>query len=97
LHHIYGELQVSDATQKLSCKFSCKTPLILFLIVTSGKGRMDSKKQCGSRECKLKYWSCKLVVEGEILEIDFTSSENGPRCKRLKGVNENKFKQLEMV
>jgi hypothetical protein len=33
LHHIYGELQVSDATQKLSCKASCKAPF--FFIVKS--------------------------------------------------------------
>ncbi len=31
LHHIYGELQVFDATQKLSCKASCKTPLFLMV------------------------------------------------------------------
>ncbi len=28
----YSELQVSSATQKLSCKASCKTPLFLIMI-----------------------------------------------------------------
>jgi hypothetical protein len=28
----YGELQVFDATQKLSCKVSCKTPFFLIMV-----------------------------------------------------------------
>ncbi len=35
LHHIHGELQMSSATQKLSCKASCKTPLFFIMSTIS--------------------------------------------------------------
>jgi hypothetical protein len=38
----------------------------------------------GWRECKLRYRSYKLVVKGETMQFDCTSSKNGQRCKRLR-------------
>jgi len=41
LHHIYGELQVSDATQKLSWKASYKTPFFFIVKSILGGYRVD--------------------------------------------------------
>ncbi len=78
LQQKYSELQVSDATQKLSCKASYKTPFFFIVILHNNHNRpstLDTKDVPSSQpkeQMTTKSWELKvgpMVIKGEMKTI----------------------------